>query len=101
MNKQEWVDPSSREQVTIMVITTAVEFACGFGLIALVIVGLYDLMDGSISPRQIVALGLSFWLTLWTGYRAMHLVVRPTPRGLAVVLVSGLAALAPIVALKF
>ncbi|WP_234150986.1 hypothetical protein [Sphingobium sufflavum] len=94
-------EPRIRDQVTIMVITTAVEFACGFGLIALVLIGCYDILDGSISARQSVALPLSFVLTLWTGYRAMKLVVVPTWPGLAIVAVSALAALAPIVALEF
>lgn len=101
MMKQEWVDPSSREQVTIMVITTAVQFACSFGMIALAIVGLWDILDGTISARQIVAFAVCGALTLWTGYRAMHLVVRPTVRHMVIVLLSGVVALMPIVALEF
>ncbi len=101
MAKQEWVDPSSSEQVTIMVITTGVQFACSFGMIALVVIGLWDVFEGHISARQTVAFAVCGVLTLWTGYRAMHLVVRPTWWGMAIVLVSGVVALAPIVALEF
>ncbi|HEX7819632.1 MAG TPA: hypothetical protein VF463_03330 [Sphingobium sp.] len=101
MTNQEWVDPSTREQVTIMVVTTAVQFACGFGVIALVLAGLFDMIQGTLSARQIMAFGLCLFLTLLTGYRAMHLVVRPTWRGMVIVLLSGLFALSPIIALEF
>ncbi len=99
--EQDQADNRIRDQVTIMVITTAVEFAAGFGLLALLIFGLWDIVDGSISARKLLAFLLSGMLTLWTGYRAMHLVVRPEWRGLAIVLLSGIAALVPIFTLDF
>ncbi|MET0241595.1 MAG: hypothetical protein ABW184_17010 [Sphingobium sp.] len=92
---------STREQVTIMVVTTTIEFACGFGAIALLVLGWYDVIDGSISARQVIALPVSFLFALWTGYHAMQLVVRPTRRGMILLLLRCLLTLAPIVALEF
>jgi hypothetical protein len=100
-NDQEWVDPSTPEQVTIMVITTAVEFACGFGLLALVIFGAIEVFTDTLTARGLVALPLSFMLTLLTGYQAMHLVVRPTRWGMARVLFSALVAILPIVMMEY
>jgi len=94
-------DISIRAQVTIMVITTIIEFACGFGLIALFIAGWIDILDGEISIRQMLALPLSFALTFITGYKAMMLVCRPTHRGMALVAVLAVASIFPILALEF
>lgn len=86
---------SVAEQVTIMIVTTAIEFACGFGLIALFVIGWYDIIDGSLSERQLLALPLSFGLTLITGYKAMMLIVRPTRPGMVTVAALAIASLLP------
>jgi uncharacterized membrane protein len=87
---------SITEQVTIMVVTTAIEFACGFGIIALFIFGWIDILDGSISLGMLVALPLSLVLTLLTGYKAMLLICRPERAGFLTVFVLAVAAAAPV-----
>ncbi|CAN5262121.1 hypothetical protein BH10PSE13_BH10PSE13_13740 [soil metagenome] len=95
------LDISIRAQVTIMIVTTIIEFACGFGLIALAIASWIDIIDGEISIRQMLALPLSFALTFITGYKAMMLVCRPTHQGMALVAVLAVASIFPILALEF
>lgn len=94
-------DTSIREQVTIMVVTTAIEFACGFWLIALAVLSSIDLLDGSIDLAHLVAFPLSFGLTLLTGYKAMLLICRPERRGFLLVLALALATVAPMIVAGF
>lgn len=93
------VESGNPEQVAIMVVTTAIEFACGFGLIALLIFGAYELFDGQISMREFVGLPISFGLTALTGAKAMMLVCRPTRGGMVQVAALSLVTLAVVLAM--
>lgn len=89
---------SIREQVTIMVVTTAIEFACGFALIGLAILAIIDMADGSISMRQLLAIPLGLGLAAITGCQAMMLICRPERRGMIRVGSLALVTSVPVVA---
>lgn len=93
------IESGSPEQITIMVVTTAVEFACGFGLIALVVFGLWQVFAGTLTMRDVIGLPLCFGLTLATGYKAMMLVCRPTRNGMVGVALMSIASAAVAAAL--
>lgn len=92
-------ESGSPEQVTIMIITTAIEFACGFGLIALLIFGVREIVSGELTMRQFIGLPVSFGFVLATGYRAMMLVCRPTRSGMVGVMALSALSLAIILAM--
>jgi hypothetical protein len=95
------MEPDTRAQVTIMVIATVMEFACGFGALSLLIFGWFEIIEERISAGQIIALPLSFCLILLTGYLAMNAIVRPTRRRMVYAALSGIAAMLAIIALEF
>jgi succinate-acetate transporter protein len=89
-------EPSVREQVTIMVLTTIIAFGCVFGCLALLIAGWLEMADGVLSVRAGLSLPISFALTLWAGYTAMMLVCRPTRQGAMLLAARVLLAIAPL-----
>jgi hypothetical protein len=88
------VESGSPEQITIMVLTTAVQFACGFGLIALVVFGLWRTFTETLTIPELIGFPLCFGLTLATGYKAMMLVCRPTRAGMVGVGLMSVASIA-------
>ncbi|MFT3968006.1 MAG: hypothetical protein QM690_19220 [Sphingobium sp.] len=95
------VESGSPEEVTIMIVTTAIQFACGFGLIALAVFTGYELFHGHLTMREFAGLPLGFALTALTGAKAMMLVCRPTRAGMVRVAALGLLTLAVVLATIF
>ncbi|HEX7854930.1 MAG TPA: hypothetical protein VF503_14675 [Sphingobium sp.] len=93
------IESGNPEQVTIMVITTAIQFACGFGLLALLILGALETFEGRLSMEELVGFPLCLGLTILTGYRAMMLVCRPTRNGLVGLLLMSMTTLVAVIAL--
>lgn len=92
-------ESATPQEIAIMVVTTAIQFACGFGLVALIAFGIWEVAQGTLTVPQLIGFPLCFGLTLATGMKAMMLVCRPTLSGMVGLLLMSASSIAVAVAI--